>query len=56
VPLHKTSADVEIRLEPPRLEPLGPEQETETVELLAALLAAAARRRRLARSRLGRAA
>jgi hypothetical protein len=45
VPLRRTSDDAEVRLEPPRLEPLTAAQEAETAELLATLLATAARRR-----------
>jgi hypothetical protein len=45
MPLRRTSDDAEVRLEPPRLEPLTAAQEAEAAELLAALLAAAARRR-----------
>jgi hypothetical protein len=45
VPLRPTTDDREIRLEPPRLEPLTAAQEAEAVELLAPPLAAAARRR-----------
>jgi hypothetical protein len=44
VPLRPTSDDDELRLKPPRLEPLTATQEAEAVELLAALFAAAARR------------
>jgi hypothetical protein len=46
VPLRRTIDD-ELRLEPPRLEPLTVAQEAEAVELLTALLAASARRRRI---------
>lgn len=45
IPLRGTIDDDEIKLEPPRLEPLTAAQEAEAVELLTALLAAAARRR-----------
>jgi hypothetical protein len=44
VPLRLTIDD-EVRLEPPRLEPLTTTQEAEVVELLAALFVAAATRR-----------
>jgi hypothetical protein len=46
VPLWPATEPGEIRLEPPRLEPLTAAQEAEAVELLAALFAAAARHRR----------
>jgi hypothetical protein len=45
VPLRGTIDDDEIKLEPPRLEPLTAAQEAEAVELVAGLLATAARRR-----------
>jgi hypothetical protein len=45
VPLHGTIDDTEVRLEPPRLEPLTVAQEAEATELLAALFASAASRR-----------
>jgi hypothetical protein len=45
MPLRQTSDDDEVRLEPPRLEPLTAAQEAQAAELLAALLAAAASRR-----------
>jgi len=48
VPLRATIHEGEMRLGPPRLEPLAPAQEAAAVELLAALFSAAARRRRLA--------
>jgi len=51
-----TIDDGEIRLGPPRLEPLTATQEAQAVELLAALFAAAARRRGRSVSRLRRAA
>ena len=44
VPLRRTIDDAELRLEPPRLEPLTAAQETEATELLAVLFAAASRR------------
>jgi hypothetical protein len=44
LPPRTTSDDGEIRLEPPRLEPLTAAQEAEAAELLAALFAAARRR------------
>ena len=43
--MRRTSDDDEVRLEPPRLEPLTAPQEAEAAELLAALLAAAKTRR-----------
>jgi hypothetical protein len=46
-----TVDDREIRLAPPRLEPLTAAQEAEAVELLAALFAAASRRRSALRLR-----
>jgi hypothetical protein len=45
VPLRRTIDDDELRLEPPKLEPLTAAQEAEAIELLAALFATAARRR-----------
>lgn len=56
VPLRVATKRGEIVLEPPRLESLTDAQETEAVELLAALFAAAARHRPLQARRLGRAA
>jgi hypothetical protein len=44
VPLRGTIIDTEVRLDPPRLEPLTVAQEAEATELLAALLASAASR------------
>jgi hypothetical protein len=44
VPLRPRIDDGDVRLEPPRLEPLTAAEEAEAAELLAALLAAAARR------------
>jgi hypothetical protein len=48
VPPLPTTGDGEIRLEPPRLEPLTATDEAEAVELLAALFAAAMARDRVA--------
>jgi hypothetical protein len=45
IPLRGTIDDDEIRLEPPRLEPLTAAQEAEATEMLATLFAAAGRRR-----------
>lgn len=45
VPLRQTIDDDQIKLEPPRLEPLTVAQEAEAAELLATLLAAGASRR-----------
>jgi len=45
IPPRGTIDDDEVRLEPPRLEPLTAAQEAEAAEMLAALFATAARRR-----------
>jgi hypothetical protein len=45
LPLRRTIDGAEVRLEPPRLEPLTAAQEAEAGELLAAMFAAVARRR-----------
>jgi hypothetical protein len=45
VPLHRRITEDEVRLEPPRLEPLTAAQEAEAAELLAPLFATGARRR-----------
>jgi hypothetical protein len=45
LPLRRTIDDDEVRLAPPKLEPLTAAQEAEAAELLAAMFASAASRR-----------